>query len=63
MWHIKSKPEIDESMEREPANLNDFKAVLRQMMLATAESRPQSENREPTKVELKQKWVLRGHPK
>ena len=55
---MKRKPKIDESVERAPANLDDFNDVLRQMMQAPAENRPRSENREPTKAELEQLYKL-----
>ena len=52
------KPKIDESVERDLANLDDFNAALRQVMRAPADKRPRSENREPTKAELEQRYKL-----
>lgn len=53
----RTPPTIDESIERDEATENDLRDVFR-MLLQHTPKPPPSENREPTREELKRKWKL-----
>lgn len=55
------RPTIDESIERRPVTERDFKDAFR-MLLSTVVNRPRSENRQPSKVELEQRYRLDRDP-
>lgn len=48
--------------ERTPATLADVEAAMQQVMEHPAKPERQSENREPTKAELEQRWKLTRQP-
>ena len=52
-----TNPKLDQK-DRDPAERGEFEEVLRRIMLAPASNRPRSQNREPTKKELKQLYKL-----
>ena len=54
---MKSKPKIDPA-DRDPANLDDMETVMRHLLEMPADSRPKSENREPTKKELEERYKI-----
>ena len=45
-----------ESVRRDDATRADLEVVLKQVLLAPLESRPRSENREPTREELSRRY-------
>ena len=47
-----------ESVERAELEEDEFLAALTQVLLSPAESRPRSENREPTREELERRYRL-----
>ena len=47
-----------EAVERDDVTLDDLEDALRQVLLAPVESRPKSENREPTREELSRRYRL-----
>ena len=53
-----TKPSPDPETERDPVTLQDLEDAVGQVLLAPAEDRPKSENREPTREELNQQWRL-----
>ncbi len=54
---MKSKPKIDPT-DRDPASLDDIETAMRHLLETPADSRPKSENREPTKKELERRYKL-----
>ena len=44
--------------ERDPITLEDLEDAVGQVLLAPADGLPKSENREPTREELNQRWKL-----
>lgn len=58
----KRKPKINlaafAETERDPATVADVEAAVRQVMQHPAKPVATSENREPTKEELNQRWKL-----
>ena len=51
------KPKLDPFIERDDASEKDLWDAFK-MMLRDAPKRPRSENREPTKAEISQRWKL-----
>ena len=51
-----------EETERREVTDEDLKAALAQILASDAPKRPRSENREPTKDELEQRWRLDRKP-
>ena len=56
-----NRDEFDKT-EREPVSRKDFEAALRQILASDEPERPHSENREPSKAELEQRWKLERRP-
>ena len=54
----KPNPTALAKAERDPATLADMEAAVRKVMEHPAKPVAKSENREPTKAELKQRWKL-----
>ena len=54
---MKPKPKIDPA-DRDPAKLDDIETVMRHLLETPADSRPKSENREPTKKELEERYKI-----
>ena len=54
-----TKPMLDSENERDPVTLEDLEEAVGQVLLAPAEDRPKSENREPTREELSQRWKMK----
>ena len=52
-----NRKEID-AVQRDEVTREDLEDALKQVLLATAESRPRSENREPTREELNRRVRL-----
>ena len=52
-----NRKEID-ALERYEVTREDLEAALKQVLLAPMESRPKSENREPTREELNRRYRL-----
>ena len=44
--------------EREPVSRQNFKDAMRQILATEEHKRPRSENREPSKDELRKRWKL-----
>lgn len=53
----RTPPRIDETIERDEATEDDLRDVFR-MLLQDTPKPPPSENREPTRKELRRKWKL-----
>ena len=53
-----TKPTLDPEVERDPVAIEDLEDAVGQVLLAPAEDRPESENREPLKEELSQRWKM-----
>ena len=53
----RERPKPDETVERDEATAADLCDAFK-MLLADAPDRPRSENRQPTKAELEQRWKL-----
>ena len=53
-----TKPSPDPEIERDAVTLQDLEDAVGQVLLAPAHGLPKSENREPTKEELNQRWKL-----
>ena len=53
----KPKPQLDLTDRDEP-NRDEFEEALRQIMLSPSANRPKSQNREPTKAEIEQRYKL-----
>ena len=51
------RPKLDPTIERDDVPMRDFRDIFK-MLLQDALNRPRSENREPTKDELNQRWKL-----
>ena len=47
-----------EEMERETVTRGDVESAVRQVMKHPAKPKRQSENREPTRAELSQRWKM-----
>lgn len=47
-----------EETERTPIERDDFEKAIKRLVLAPAEDRPRSKNREPTMKELNQRFKL-----
>ena len=47
-----------EAVERDEVTRKDFEDALAQVLLAPMESRPRSENREPTREELSRRYRM-----
>lgn len=60
--HNRHSPEIDESIERDPVAERDLRDVFA-LLTRDAPDRPRSENREPTRNELKRRWKLERRSK
>ena len=54
---MKGKPTL-EPTDRDEASRNEIEEVLRQIMLLPSSNLLQSQNREPTKAELEQRYKL-----
>lgn len=52
------KPTTGSEVERDPVTLEDLEDAVSEVLLAPADDRPKSENREPTKEELNQRWKM-----
>ena len=46
------------SIKRAAPSRDEFKEALRQIMLSPSANRPKSQNREPTKADLEQRYKL-----
>ena len=53
----RTKPRIDETIERDEAAMDDLQDAFK-MLMQDGSERPRSENREPARDELKGKWKL-----
>lgn len=53
-----NRDEIDK-VERDPVTRKNFTDALRQILTTDEPKRPRSENRDPTKAELEQRWKLK----
>ena len=53
-----TKPTLDPEVERDPVAIEDLEDAVGQVLLAPADDRPKSENREPLKEELSQRWKM-----
>lgn len=54
----KQRPKLDESVERDEITMGEFTAAVKGTLLQPVPERRKSENREPTKAELEQRWKL-----
>ena len=55
---MSTKARPDPEIERDPVTLQDLEDAVSQVLLAPAAGLPKSENREPTRDELNQRWKL-----
>ncbi len=54
-----TKPVVDPDADRDPVTLEDLEEVVGEVLVVPVDARPKSENREPTREELGQRWKLR----